>query len=338
MLEHFGAGAGEPDAASLQHHAVTGHAQPCARVLLDEQDCLALGVHFLDGAEHDPQDLRRQAHRRLVEYDHGRIKHQAARKFYEPLLAARQIPCFIACSLANDGEKILHIGQSRLPLAVTGAPGGGAVTVNSKDSFHLELGGGQAAQQKARRRLLDELAAPTGKVGENELVSFVQRQQVQTLTAVEQLRELHKGLKVSSKGPLLALVTMVGFGIAIAGIAYLAGRCQSFMVPVLTLRCCIFVQMAALAGVKRQGCLPGVGLGVVLGAMAVGLLDTGSLLALAQGMVAQTDAKVALLGPLYGAYPVVTILLTLLFLREKLVANQWAGVGLVMVGTFIVAL
>jgi uncharacterized membrane protein len=156
--------------------------------------------------------------------------------------------------------------------------------------------------------------------------------------AATDLRELTQGLKVSSKGPLLALVTMVGFGIAIAGIAYLAGRCQSFLVPVLTLRCCIFVQMAALAGVKGQSYLPGVGLGMVLAAMAVGLLDTGSLLALAQGMVAETDAKVALLGPLYGAYPVVTILLTLLFLREKLVANQWAGVGLVMVGTFIVAL
>ena len=99
----------------------------------------------------------------------------------------------------SGGVPILHIGQSRLPLAVTGAPGGGAVTVNSKDSFHLELGGGQAAQQKARRRLLDELAAPTGKVGENELVSFVQRQQVQTLTAVEQLRDLLEGPNAVSR-------------------------------------------------------------------------------------------------------------------------------------------
>ena len=41
------------------------------------------------------------------------------------------------------GVPILHIGQSRLPLAVTGA-GAAAVTVNSKDSFHFELGGGQA--------------------------------------------------------------------------------------------------------------------------------------------------------------------------------------------------
>jgi uncharacterized membrane protein len=156
--------------------------------------------------------------------------------------------------------------------------------------------------------------------------------------AATDLRELRKGLQVSSRGPLLALVTMVGFGIAIAGLTWLAARCQSFLVPVLTLRCCIFVQMATLAGVRGTGPLLGGGLGVVLAAVAVGLLDTGSLLALAQGMIAQADARVALLGPLYGAYPVITILLSLLFLRERLAVNQWAGVGLALVGTVVVAL
>src|SRR5262245_14230055 len=81
----------------------------------------------------------------------------------------------------SGGGPILHIGRGRLPLAVTGAPGGGAVTINGQDSFHLDLGGGPAAQQKARRRLLDELAAPTGKSQGDDLISFVQRQQVQTL-------------------------------------------------------------------------------------------------------------------------------------------------------------
>jgi uncharacterized protein (DUF1501 family) len=120
----------------------------------------------------------------------------------------------------SGGVPILHIGRGRLPLAVTGAPGGGAVTVNGQDSFHLELGGGRAAQQKARRRLLDELATPTGKAGENELVSFVQRQQVQTLTAVEQLRELLEGPNaVSRQGSglgqrlqLIAGLVAKGFG------------------------------------------------------------------------------------------------------------------------------
>jgi len=93
----------------------------------------------------------------------------------------------------SGGVPILHIGPNRLPLALTGAPGGGTVTVNSQHSFRLELGGGKVGQHKARRRLLEELAAPAGKVGEDDLVSFVQRRQVQTLTAVEQLRELLEG-------------------------------------------------------------------------------------------------------------------------------------------------
>ena len=93
----------------------------------------------------------------------------------------------------SGGVPILHIGPTGLPRAVTGAPGGGAVTVNSANSFRLELGGGKADQQKARRRLLEDLAKPANKAGEDDLVSFVERRQVQTLTAVEQLRELLEG-------------------------------------------------------------------------------------------------------------------------------------------------
>jgi uncharacterized membrane protein len=55
-------------------------------------------------------------------------------------------------------------------------------------------------------------------------------------------------------------------------------------------------------------------------------------------MVAEQGARVSLLGPLYGAYPVVTVLLTQLFLKEKLVANQWVGVGLVITGTVCISI
>jgi hypothetical protein len=77
---------------------------------------------------------------------------------------------------------ILHIGPSRLPLAVNGAPGSGAVTVNSQDSFRLELGQGDAPEQEARRRLLAEVAADEGMTRDDDLLSFVQRRQVQTFS------------------------------------------------------------------------------------------------------------------------------------------------------------
>jgi uncharacterized protein (DUF1501 family) len=94
----------------------------------------------------------------------------------------------------SGGVPIIHIGSGRLPLAAVGAPGSGAVTINSSNSFRLELGGGKAGQQQARRRLLEDLATPGAK-GEDDLVSFVQRRQLQTLAAVERLRELLEGPK-----------------------------------------------------------------------------------------------------------------------------------------------
>ena len=101
-----------------------------------------------------------------------------------------------------------------------GAPGGGAVTVNDQNSFRLELGGGKVAQQKARRRLLEDLAAPAAKNDEDDLASFVQRRQVQTLTAVETLRELLEGPNavprqgggLAQKLQLIAGLIAKGFG------------------------------------------------------------------------------------------------------------------------------
>ncbi len=93
------------------------------------------------------------------------------------------------------GVPILHLGPNRQPLALAGAPGGGAVTVNEQNSFRLELSGGNDAQQKARRKLLEQLAAAPSpaKTNDDDLASFVQRRQVQTLTAVETLRSLLEG-------------------------------------------------------------------------------------------------------------------------------------------------
>jgi uncharacterized protein (DUF1501 family) len=93
----------------------------------------------------------------------------------------------------SGGVPILHLGERGLPLALAGAPGGGAVTVNDQNSFRLELGGGQVARHQARRRLFEELAAPAAKADGDDLASFVQRRQVQTLTAVETLRDLLEG-------------------------------------------------------------------------------------------------------------------------------------------------
>jgi uncharacterized protein (DUF1501 family) len=82
---------------------------------------------------------------------------------------------------------ILHVGGGRQPLAVQGTPGG-AVSINDRQNFKLELGGGSDDQKKARRKLLEELAAPDGK--SDDILQFVRLRQLRTMTSVERLHEL----------------------------------------------------------------------------------------------------------------------------------------------------
>jgi uncharacterized protein (DUF1501 family) len=116
---------------------------------------------------------------------------------------------------------MLNIGSRGLPLALSVGPGAfGAVSINNEHSFRLEMGNGPAAGQKARRRLLEDLAAPAAKTGEDDLASFVQRRQVQMLTAVETLRELLEGPNaiprqgggLTQKLQLIAGLIAKGFG------------------------------------------------------------------------------------------------------------------------------
>ena len=132
----------------------------------------------------------------------------------------------------HAGGPVLHLGPGRLPLALAGAPNGGAVSINDQNSFALDVGRGAAAQQKERRRLIEELSAPASGVAsrgadatplagpDDDLVSFVQRRQVQTLTAVDNLRDLLQGPNalprfgngLSSKLQLIAGLIAKGFG------------------------------------------------------------------------------------------------------------------------------
>ena len=90
--------------------------------------------------------------------------------------------------------------RSGLPLALTGAPGGGAVTVNDQNSFRLELGGGKADAAEGAAPAAGGAGDARPGAGDDDLASFIQRRQVQTLTAVETLRELLEGPKALARG------------------------------------------------------------------------------------------------------------------------------------------
>jgi uncharacterized protein (DUF1501 family) len=92
------------------------------------------------------------------------------------------------------GIPILHVGPNKLPLALAGAGGSGAVSVGGPGStFKLEMGAGPADRDAARRKLIADVSAGPAGTADADLLSFVQRRQLQTLTAVDHLRELTDG-------------------------------------------------------------------------------------------------------------------------------------------------
>jgi uncharacterized protein (DUF1501 family) len=81
---------------------------------------------------------------------------------------------------------MMHVGPNRLPLALLGGAGG-AISINEKHPYRLDLGGGDDSRHQARRRLLEDLSKPDGDDG---LLGFVQRRQVKTLTTLDRLAEV----------------------------------------------------------------------------------------------------------------------------------------------------
>lgn len=69
--------------------------------------------------------------------------------------------------------------------------------------------------------------------------------------------------------------------------------------------------------------------------LPVGVLDAGANLSYSLGLAAAFIAVVAVLSSLFSA---VTVLLAWLFLRERLAANQWLGVLLILGGVALVSL
>jgi hypothetical protein len=66
---------------------------------------------------------------------------------------------------------IMQIGPKQLPLALQGAPGA-VVSINNEMPYRLELGGGSAAKQKARRQLMEDLAQSPPSANSSSAANF----------------------------------------------------------------------------------------------------------------------------------------------------------------------
>ena len=111
MMQHLATRAGQPDPAVLQHHPVGGQPEPGPRVLLDQQDGLALLVHQPDRVEDRLQHQGRQAHGRLVQDDQARVEHQAPGELHQALLAAGQAAGLLAQPLRDLREHLQDASQ-----------------------------------------------------------------------------------------------------------------------------------------------------------------------------------------------------------------------------------
>jgi uncharacterized protein (DUF1501 family) len=92
----------------------------------------------------------------------------------------------------KGGIPIMNVGATKLPLAVSG-PGSGAISINNRQPYRIELGGGSAERLKARRKLIEDLAQRDKSAEDESMLQFVVRRQVQTLSTLDRLTEVLRG-------------------------------------------------------------------------------------------------------------------------------------------------
>ena len=92
---------------------------------------------------------------------------------------------------ADGGVPVMHIGSEKLPLACRGTTQG-IFTINQEQPFELKLGQQGSAQEKARKKLLQDLASGSHADDPNALLPFVQKRHLQTYSSIEKLKEVLK--------------------------------------------------------------------------------------------------------------------------------------------------
>jgi uncharacterized protein (DUF1501 family) len=104
---------------------------------------------------------------------------------------------------ADGGVPVMHIGSEKLPLACRGTTQG-IFSVNQQQPFELRLGTPNSAQERARKKLLADVAQSTSD--DDDLSAFTRRRHLQTYLAVDQLRDaLKDGQPINTGQPANSL-------------------------------------------------------------------------------------------------------------------------------------
>jgi len=139
---------------------------------------------------------------------------------------------------------------------------------------------------------------------------------------------------VSSKGVGWAIFAGITFGVLFWFLGYHVVPLVGSAVSVWVIRLTAFSTLLLCAAPARQSIrLPRGAVWWLL--LAVAILDTAAFIANNAGLTTGQVSVVSVLASLYGA---VTVLLSWIFLREKLERSQWLGVLLIFAGIVMVSL
>jgi drug/metabolite transporter (DMT)-like permease len=137
-----------------------------------------------------------------------------------------------------------------------------------------------------------------------------------------------------TKGVGWAIVAAVGFGLLFWLLGFHVVPRVGSVVSVWVIRLTSITTLALLAAPTRQSLrLPRSNVWWLLA--AVGVMDTAAFVANNAGLKTGQVSVVSVLASLYGA---VTVLLSWIFLRERLERSQWFGIALIFAGIVLVSL
>ncbi|HXN98230.1 MAG TPA: DMT family transporter [Candidatus Acidoferrales bacterium] len=137
-----------------------------------------------------------------------------------------------------------------------------------------------------------------------------------------------------SRGVGWAILAAVGFGFMFWFLGFHVVPLVGDAVSVWVMRLTALVSLAVFALPARQNIRPPHG-GVWWMLAAVGLMDTAAFVANNAGLHIGPVSVVSVLASLYGA---VTVLLSWIFLRERLERSQWLGIVLIFIGVVCVSI
>lgn len=148
------------------------------------------------------------------------------------------------------------------------------------------------------------------------------------------VREFRAGMRAAGRGVVFGMAAMVGLGLILFLLAQLTDRVGWFA-PVFLMRVWTAAILVGLVAVRRPSLAGASRLAAVALASTIGVADTLGWLSAGRGV---EEGAATITAAASAVYPVIPISLGVLLLKERLVANQWAGVGLILSGLLVIGL